>query len=509
MVTRRMVAAGIGALAAGPVLARPRVAAAWNDGLDSWLEAQRLAWRVPGLAVALIKDGGLAYLKSFGHRDGAGALPVTTDTLFRGASTTKALGAASVAVLVDEGKLDWDAPVTRWLPEFAPGSANPEGRAAWASINLRDMLSHRTGLPRHDLVWYNNTSTTRAELVGRIAHLPMSAPLRARYQYNNLMFVMAGHVVERVTGQAWEDFATARLLAPLGMRRAGFSVTDMAADPDHAVGHAAGPDGRPMPVRLRRDALLGPAGALNASISDYARWAAMQLGRGSLEGRRILSPGAIAAMWEPLLLTAPTPREPEFERAWYGLGWRIDSWQGMARVAHGGDLNGFTSRVTLLPQRNAAIVVLANVGDCPLPNAVTPELAERMLGLPSSGNAARALARRDAAASRPPADTAQRPVAGTSPSRPLAAYSGSFRHPGYGTLRVSEDGGALAARYNDMPARLEHWHYDVFETRTERLDHGDFGGLKLVFQADETGALSSVSVRMEDATPPVVFTREA
>ncbi|MBA4177874.1 MAG: hypothetical protein C0505_15160 [Leptothrix sp. (in: Bacteria)] len=248
-------------------------------GLDEWLEAQRVGWRVPGLAVALVKDGQVAYLRGFGHRDAAQTLPVDTDTLFRGGSTTKAFGAASVALLVDEGRLAWDAPVTTYIPEFRLA-----GGEAYASISLRDMLSHRTGLPRHDLLWYNNRALTRHGLVERLPYLETSAPLRARYQYNNLMVVMAGHAVERVTGMSWEAFARARLLAPLRFTRANLSAIDLGQDGNHAVGFTTGAARRPVPVPLRHDALLGPAGALNASIAEYARWVQLQLGQGSSKG---------------------------------------------------------------------------------------------------------------------------------------------------------------------------------------------------------------------------------
>ena len=250
-------------------------------GLDDWLEAQRTGWRVPGLAVALTKDGEVVYLKGFGFRDAAQKLPVNTDTLFRGGSTTKAFGAATVALLVDEGRLAWDAPVTSYIPEFRLA-----GGDAYRSISLRDMLAHRTGLPRHDLLWYNNQTLTRQGLVERLPHLETSAPLRARYQYNNLMVALAGHAVERVTGMSWEAFARTRLLAPLRFTRANLTAIAHGQDSNHAVGFTGGAMRQPLPVPLRDDPLLGPAGALNASIAEYARWVQLQLGQGRFDWER-------------------------------------------------------------------------------------------------------------------------------------------------------------------------------------------------------------------------------
>ena len=381
-----------------PRLALGGEPAHWQAGLDTWLDAQRQAWGVPGLAVALLQGGEPVYIKAFGTRDAAQRLPVTPHTLFRGGSTTKALGAASIALLVDEGRLAWDAPVTSWMPDLRLA-----GGKAYASLSLRDMLGHRSGMPRHDLLWYNNRSLSREALVARMLHLPTSAPLRQRYQYTNLMVVLAGHALERVSSQTWEAFTRERLLQPLGLQRATLTVADMRRDTDHAVGFTTRTGSNPgsaaaaapptlLPVPLREDPLLGPAGALNASITDFAAWAQFQLAQGQWRGRRLLSAAAFAAMWEPVVLAGDTPKSPDFERTGVGLGWRIDRWRDTARVAHGGDLNGFTSRVVLLPQKNAGLVLLVNHGSHPLPNALVPDRLDHLLGLPHADAAGRALA---------------------------------------------------------------------------------------------------------------------
>ncbi len=479
--------------------------------LDSWLEAQRTGWRVPALAVALVRDGQVAYLKAFGFRDAARSLPADTETIFRTGSVSKAFGAATVAMLVDEGRLSWDAPVTTYIPElrFAGGDA-------YSAISLRDMLSHRTGLPRHELLWYNNRSLTRQALVARMPHLEMTAPLRARYQYNNLMVVLAGLAIERVTGQTWEAFTRARLLAPLGMTRVTLSAPEMAPDDNHAVGHARNGARQRVPVPLRHDPLLGPAGAVNASIGELAKWVQLQLGRGQFQGRRLISPAAMAAMWEPLVPTGPAPAQADAPRSHVGLGWRIDRYRDTLRVAHGGDLNGFTSRVVLLPEVNAGLALLVNHGSHPLPNALTPDLLDRLLGLTPEDNASRALTRRNATetvALRLGAEAASANAAtkltDTRPPRPRGDYVGRYSHPGYGELTVGTAGQALTVRYNDMPALLEHRQDGLFETRTERLEHEEFSGLKLAFLADGEGAVSGVAADMQEGAQPILFRRTA
>ncbi|MBK6469609.1 MAG: serine hydrolase [Betaproteobacteria bacterium] len=475
--------------------------------LDGWLDAQRIGWRVPALAVALLKDGRVIYLKAFGYRDAAQSLPANTETIFRAGSVSKAFGAATVAMLVDEGRMAWDAPVTTYVPElrFAGGDA-------YGGITLRDMLSHRTGLPRHELLWYNNQSLTRQSLVARMPHLEMSAPLRARYQYNNLMVVLAGLAVERVTGQTWEAFTRARLLAPMGMTRVNLSAPEMAADINHAVGHTRNGARKLVSVPLRHDPLLGPAGAVNASIGELAKWVQLQLGRGQFDGRRLISTAAMAAMWEPLVATGPAPTQADAPRSHVGLGWRIDRYRDTLRVAHGGDLNGFTSRVVLLPEKNAGLAVLVNHGSHPLPNAVTPDLLDRLLGLRPEDHASRVMARRNAAeavALRFEAAASAPNGATPRPPRPHGAYVGRYSHPGYGELTVGTAGEALSVRYNDMPALLEYRQGELFETRTERPEHGDFSGLKMSFQGDDKAGVIGIAADMQEGVQPILFRRTA
>jgi len=300
------------------------------------------------------------------------------------------------------------------------------------------------------------------------------------------------------------------------MTRINLSAPEMALDANHAVGHTTRAR-KLLPVPLRHDPLLGLAGAVNASITEYAKWVQLQLAQGQWGGRRLMSSTAMAAMWEPLILTSDTPRAPDFQRGHYGLGWRIDRYRDTLRVAHGGDLNGHTPRVVLLPQKNAGLVILVNHGSHPFANAVTPDLLDRLLGLSPGDNSAKAIARRNAAEAAPPrpdadadaAAAADKAIPGTRPQHLLAAYAGTYRHPGYGDMVVSQAAGGLSVRYNDMPATLRHRHFDVFEARTDRSEHGEFNGLRLVFQGDEAGKVAGFTAALDDNVRPILFSRVA
>ncbi|MEY3234657.1 MAG: hypothetical protein RL230_1928 [Pseudomonadota bacterium] len=496
-----LLGASLGAGLVSPALAAKRKTDPLA-GFDAELDLARQNWRVPGLAIAVIKDGAPIYTKGFGWRDGAKTQAVTPDTLFGVASLTKAFTSATVALLVDEGKLAWDEPVTTYLPELKMA-----GGVEYASLSLFDMLSHRTGLGTHDLVWYNNEKLSKTELLARLPYLDTSAPLRSEYKYNNLMYILAGLVVERASGQSWEAFTEARLLKPLGMGRTGFSPSQMAHDADFAFGHKLLPSKQAVQIPLRPEDAIGPAGELHSSVTQFIPWMEMQLGRGQYRGKRLISVAQSEAMWAPLVSTGGQPEATELSRGLYGLGWRTDFYRGMRRVAHGGNLNGFSSRVTLFPEQNVGIVAFANMRGTPLPGHASLDLFDRLMGLAPANWSARGLARRDANEAKAATQTPPVPIPNTTPSRELAAFVGTYGHKGYGTWTVTLNEAGLQGTYNEMPIRLNHWHYDVFNGQPTREDDDDLLDVKFAFQADMAGKIRSLEVQMDSDFPPAVFVR--
>jgi CubicO group peptidase (beta-lactamase class C family) len=511
MITRRHAATWLGAGLAGATLGlgsasdaqvrrAPAAANAWA-AYDAYLEKARMDWHVPGLGVAIVRDGALVYAKGFGVASVDTGTPVTADTAFNAGSTSKAFTAAGIAMLVDQKKLDWDAPVRDYLPSFRIGHGDD-----YASVSLRDMMSHRTGLARHDLLWYNNKALTLAELLKRVPYLETFAPLRSHYQYNNLMVMLAGHALERVSGISWEEFTTSAILAPLGMSRTTLTCDAMDAKGNAAFGHRLHDDKTAYAIPRRPEDRIGPAGAVNASVTDYAKWIALQLGKGSIGSARLFSAAQSNAMWEPLISTGGVPSSPELTRGFYGLGWRIDSYRGTTRVAHGGNLNGFASRVSLFPEKNIGIVAFANLGASPLPGHVSLDMLDMLLGLTPANWSARSLARRDGATTGAPPSGPTR-IAATTPSRALSAFAGRFNHKGYGDLMIEARSDGLHASYNAMGMVLEHWHYDVFNALPERGEDADLRNTKFVFQADASGQISGFTANLDEDVDPIVFKR--
>jgi CubicO group peptidase (beta-lactamase class C family) len=481
------------------------------DGFEDWILSQMEAWEVPGVSLAVIRNGEVAHLAGYGLRSVADSLPVTPRTLFAIGSSTKAFTTSLLGTLVDEGTLDWDDPVRKHLPELALADSASAGM-----LTVRDLVTHRSGMPRHDAIWYANPELTRDGIVARLAHLPSNAPLRAAWQYNNLMFVVAGHLAERIEGESWEDLVRARLLEPLGMTRSGFSVRESQADADHARPHAERGDTL-AEIDFRVIDAVGPAGSINSSAEEMAQWVRMHLAGGSLDGRTVLERGTTQTLQTPAMVIAARPADRAFGVQAYGLGWFLDSYRGHFRVHHGGNIDGFSALVSLLPHDDLGVVVLTNRDASPLPELVVRQLADRILGLELRDWSGEALAGRTAQRARADSLAALGPderegdddrVAGTTPSRALDAFEGQYLHGGYGTIEVAfpDEGGPLHLRYYDLEAELDHVHYDVFETRFP-VQGSPFSGLRVRFRTGFDGSIEALEMPMEPAVPAASFRR--
>ena len=479
-------------------VARARAALA---GFDVEVERALTELKVPGLAVAILAAGEPVLLKGYGLRDVERKLPVTPQTLFAIGSTTKALTAFVLGALVDEGKLDWDEPVRSYIPDFRLHDRDAELR-----ITPRDLVTHRCGLPRHDLVWYNNADLTRQELVSRLAWLEPNKDLRETWQYNNLAFLTAGYLGEMITGQSWEDNVRARIFEPLGMNGANFSVHDSQQAPDFALGYEE-KDGVVSRMPFRPITNMGPAGSVNAGAEDMARWIAAQLGAGGAA----IQAATLAELHTPQMVLAvpPDPEKPELPTASYAMGWFVQPYRGHHRLQHGGNIDGFTAFVSFLPQDDLGFVLLANKNETALPQLLERVAIDRLLGLEGRDWIGEALAKKaksDAAATEAEkkADVAR--VKGTKPSHPLADYVGAYAHPGYGTVAVELRGKELSLTVNHITNPLEHWHYDVFNC-AEGADDPALEDTKVQFLMDMKGNISGLRAPVEPMVEDVVFAR--
>jgi CubicO group peptidase (beta-lactamase class C family) len=474
------------------------------DELQGWLDETRTLLEAPGVAVAIVDPTRKVTTLVSGLRDPARQAPVTADTLFAIGSSTKAFTTCLMAMLVDDGKLAWDEPVRRWLPDFALADATIGAR-----LTPRDLVTHRSGMPRHDLVWYGATFD-RAAMVKRLRHLPLNHDLRSEFQYNNLMYLTAGHLAEQVGGASWEDLVRQRILQPLDMPRANFRVAAMQADADHAVPHGK-KDQKVQALPFRDITAIGPAGSINASVREMANWASLQLQRGRFGEARLLSTTAAEDLHVVRMPPGSNDRsDADVLEVGYALGWFVDVYRGHLRVHHGGNIDGFSALVALLPDAGYGFVVLTNMDASALPDLVVRRLSDQALGLePRDRRSVVTTALQQAEAAAGPAKeraaTLRRPD--TKPSLPLADYAGDYADAGYGPCRIQQAGDALQLDLHGLQVGLSHWHHDVFVGR----DDGEpaLADTKVQFLLDFDGEVEALRMVLDPHVGPIVFSRQA
>jgi len=475
-------------------------------GFDRYMEQVLQDWNAPGVAVGVVVKDKLIFAKGYGYRDYEKQLPMTANTLFQIASNTKLFTAVAVGMLVEEGKLEWDKPVRQYVPslQFSNNTLNN-------TVTIRDMLAHRTGITRHDMIWYKS-DFTRKELFERLKYLEPRQPLRQTFLYNNLMYAAAGSIVEQLSHQPWEDFVRERILRPLEMHRTVFSVAEMKQQPEYSV-----------PYREKRDAPqliqtphyedivgVGPAGSIISTLQEMSQWLIAVMHDGTYKEHQVIPSRVLTATLEPAIATPNIDLETrgyqELLNPIYGMGRWVASYRGHYFTYHGGDIGGCFSQVSSMPYEQLGVIVLVLCGHCgPLPNIITYNVYERFLGLEQTPWNERFLQiRRQTKA----AGTAARAKAGgdrvpdTHPSHALADYIGEYEHPAYGLLTIGRQDQTLQFDFHKIQLPLSHYHYDRFDTPNDEL----WGKWSVNFSTNPQGEVDKVRMSLDQAE--AVFTRK-
>ena len=480
----------------------PETLAALEE-LDPWLEKLMEDWEVPGLGLAIVRDDEVVLTSGYGLRDIAGGKPVTAETLFAIGSSSKAFTTTTLAILAGEGMFRWDDPLAELLPGL-----QLHDKHATAHLTPRDMASHQSGLPRHDLAWYGRTQFGLQEIFDSLRHYEPSAELREAWQYNNLMYVTLGHLAATLDGRSWEDAVRARILDPLGMSRTNFSVDDSKNDADHAVPYDER-EGEITAIPMRDISHVGPAGSINSCAAEMAHWALLQLSDGTVGDVEVLSRSGLDEVHRPVVVMGGLPEEPEFAPALYGMGWMIDGYRGHLRVHHGGNIDGFSALVSFFPNDGLGVVVLTNRNATPVPEFVVRRIADLVFDHQPKDWSEKALVARAAAGealTEGEATAEKSRVQGTAPSHAISAYTGSFQSPGYGPIDVRLEGDSLVLTLNGLKAVLEHWHYDVFRV-DQSPDASNFEGTMMRYDTNLDGEISALLLPLEPTLPPLRFER--
>jgi CubicO group peptidase (beta-lactamase class C family) len=483
------------------------------DDYNDYIQGAMRSWDCPGAAVAVIRGEELLYRGVFGLRDVENRLPMTEDTRFAMASCTKSFTAMSAALLVDEGKLEWDKPVREYMPEFIL-----DDPYVTQHITVRDMLSHRTGLPRHDLsAW--RLDLTRAEFIRRMRHFKFNASFREKFQYNNLMFYAAGHLVEKIAGQKWETFVQERIFNPLGMQASNFKPEPPVEGQQIANGYRVdrNPDGSAKglvktPFGLHTELSPGSAGALFSTLADLIQWLKVHVNDGRAGDFQLVSPDNLKQMHLPqTVIPGGGINEALMGNTinTYGMGWFIEPYRGVTLIQHGGNVEGHSLVIGFVPQEKVGIVALTNIAELPLRDVLLYESIDRALDLPDRDWNRKFHAIFDPlilGEAKSKLTAMEEKVPNAPPTHSLETYTGTYASEGYPDFAVRLDGDKLqACTVGSLGwSELRHYHFDIFEWYLADFDYW----FKVRFLVNDNGGIDSVSLPVEDAVENLIFTRK-
>ena len=476
------------------------------EGFDAYMDQLLKDWNTPGIGVGIVINDKLVFAKGYGYRDYGRKLPFTPTTLCPIASNSKLFTAVAAGMLVEQGKLTWDKPVRDAVPtvQFYNDQLNN-------NVTLRDMLSHRTGVTRHDLIWFKSPFT-RKELFEKLKYLEPQQPMRETFLYNNLMFSAVGYIIELKSGKTWEKYVRENVFEPLDMNTSTYTISDMLKLPDHGV-----------PYREKRDSFelyqipyyedtegVAPAGAIISNINELSHWLVALMNDGSYNGKQVLPPNVLKATMQPAIGLPNALGEAlgywEVLNPDYGMGRQTASYRGHLMTFHGGDLPGFHSQVSFLPNEKIGVIVLV-IGDhaAPLYNVVSYNVYERLLGMDQTPWSERRLKIRLA---NKKAGTEARAKAGgdrvpnTKPSHPLSDYAAEYENPAYGIVKIGCKSEQLDFTFHEFQYPLSHFHYDRFDTP----DDEQYGRFSVNFRTNPQGDISEAVMSIDEAE--VVFKRK-
>ncbi len=449
--------------------------------LDAYVARSMKTFDVPGLSVAIVKDGKVLVAKGYGVRKLGDSIPVDEHTMFGIGSNTKAFTTAALATLVDGGKLSWDDPVYQRLPGFVMYDPYVSHE-----MTVRDLLTHRSGmgLGEGDLLFWPQSTYTREEIIYKLRFMKPASSFRSRYAYDNLLYMTAGQIIPAVTGVSWDDYIRQHIFVPLHMNNSNVSNAAFRPGDDYAFPHSR-VDGKLQVISLEVLDNAGPAGAINSCASDMARWVQLQLNQGKFVDRegRLFSEGQSHEMWSPQTILPTNPPPPALsglktDFVDYALGWGLRSYHGRKLVGHTGGVAGFVSRVMLVPDENLGVVVLTNAEDGGAFDSILYHVLDHYFNLSPTDwiaayKAVKDAEEKDAAETMKKAEGAR--AADSKPSLPLEKYAGVYNDAWYGPITIRMENRGLVITFDHTPTMigdLQHWQYDTFKAhwRTRTIE---------------------------------------
>ena len=460
-----------------------------------------------GFAVAVVKGNEIIYSKGFGYRDYENKIPVDNNTLFAIGSSTKAFTSSILGQLRKEDKLSFDESPIKYVPDLK--FFNDEMNN---SIVIKDLMSHRTGLPRHDWSWYVFPTYDKDSLMRRVEFQEPFTGVRKQWYYNNFMFLTQGVIAERITGKSWEENMYERLLKPLKMTRSNLSIKELRKADNVALGYEI-VDEKISKMDYYRIAGMSPAGSMNSSVNEMSNWLMTWLNKGKFEGNEIIPEAYInEAMSSQMVINGALPDDefPDIHMATYGYGWMLSSYKGHYRVEHGGNIDGFSADVIFFPSDSIGIVVLANQNGSSVPSLVRNTIADRLINVESTDWIKRykdRKAKQEDVEEEAEAAPIQKKQA---PQHQPKDFTGFYENLGYGQFEIIVENDSLFAVLPLWKLYLEHKHFDIYKSykvTDEGIDTSD-EGLAFNFQIDNEGEIYNLKLKIEPTLEPLEFIRK-
>jgi CubicO group peptidase (beta-lactamase class C family) len=488
-----------------PIAGRAQDVTQRLEGFDAYMEKTLHDWNAPGIGVGIVVGDKLVFAKGYGYRDYGKKLPFTPKTLCPIGSNTKLFTAVGAGFLVNEGKLSWDDPIREKVPtiQFYNDDLN-------RSVTLHDMLSHRTGITRHDTIWYLSPDS-RKELFGKLKYMEPREPLRTLFLYNNMMYCATGYLIELLSGQSWESFIRDRILKPLEMTHTYYTIAEMTKQPDYGVGYTEKRDSFEIyHIPYYEDTPgIAPAGAIISSLEDMSHWLIALMNNGEYKGKQVLPADVLKKTLEPSIAMPNAMGEArgywELFNSAYGMARWTGSYRGHLLAYHGGDIDGFHAQVSYMPQEHIGVLVFV-IGDhcASLYNTISYNVYERLLGMDQTPWSDRLLAIRlkgKKAATEMRTTVGADKVPNTKPSHAIEDYAGEYEDPAYGVMKITRTQNGLGFDYHTIKLPLEHYHYDRFDTP----DDERYGAWSVNFLTNPQGDVDKAVMSLDEGE--VTFVR--
>ncbi|MCX5812049.1 MAG: serine hydrolase [Proteobacteria bacterium] len=494
-------------------------AAAFNaESYKTFVKGEMKTWNVPGAAILVIEDGKVVFSEGFGYKDMEKKTKVTLKTLFGIGSCSKAFVSLPIGMLVDEKKIDFDKPVREYYPAFQLNDPY-----ATEYVTIRDLLSHRTGLPRYDTA-IDPKDASRDEAMKKLKYFKLNKGIRERFQYCNFHYLAAGAIVDKVSGITWEEFVLNRIFKPLNMNSSSLSPEDLKKSPDYAFPYKMNmealkkfPENQAeyvsVPLKklpVENIGVYGPAGSINSNLEDMAKWVLLHLNQGKIGDRQLISRDVLTELITPQILTGGLLKYEEVLPGSYGMAWGITPYRGHYLVSHDGMIEGFTAHVGFIPRKNIGLVILTNRADnYEFIASVSYSTYDRALGLKEISWNKRFIDEYPAAlanlkASRETEEKNRKKD--TKPSHALADYAGKYEHPAFGAVKIELKDNNLVFSLRDIKdtiTTLKHFQYDTFKTSSKSI----IGGfdMKMTFMMNENSDIDRLLLPFEPAVKDIVF----